>query len=163
MTIKYPSNHTTNPKVKVYKVREGAKVPKRYHPTDAGMDLFYCPSDPALKEAHFRPGQTMVLPTGLKISVPPGHMLQVMNKSGIASKKSLVTGACVVDSGYDGEIFVNLHNIGNNNQIIYEGDKLAQAVLIPVVTPGVEVVEEDNIYGGTTSRGDGGFGSTGDK
>ena len=90
-------------------------------------------------------------------------MLQVMNKSGIASKKSLVTGACVVDSGYDGEIFVNLHNIGNNNQIIYEGDKLAQAVLIPVVTPGVEVVEEDNIYGGTTSRGDGGFGSTGDK
>ena len=43
MTIKYPSNHTTNPTVKVYKVREGANYcEKRYHPTDAGMDLFYC-------------------------------------------------------------------------------------------------------------------------
>ena len=162
MTIRYPSSHNNNPTIKVYRVRDGAKIPKRYHTTDAGMDLFYCPKEDALKEAHLRPGQSLVLPTGLKISVPEGHMLQIMNKSGIASKKSLVTGACVVDSGYDGEIFVNLHNIGKNNAVIAEGDKMAQAVLIPIVTPAIEISEEDNIYGKVTSRGAGCLGSTGE-
>lgn len=162
MTIKYPSNHSSEPELRVYKIREGAKIPKRYHTTDAGMDLFYCPGEDHLEVVNFLPGRGEVLPTGLKVSVPPGHMLQVMNKSGIAAKKSLVTGACVIDSGYDGEIFVNLHNIGNNNQCIRSGDKLAQAVLIPIAIPTIKEIDDDNIYGVATSRGGGGFGSTGD-
>ena len=89
-------------------------------------------------------------------------MLQIMNKSGIASKKTLVTGACVVDSGYDGEVFIDLHNIGNDNQRVVEGQKIAQAVLVPIVVPSLEEIEEDNIYGKSTVRGAGGFGSTGD-
>ena len=89
-------------------------------------------------------------------------MLEVKNKSGIASKRQLVVGACVVDPGYDGEIYVNLHNIGVSTQIIKPGDKIAQAVLVPVVHCGIEEATEDNLNNGST-RGDGGFGSTGDR
>ncbi len=121
MTIRYPSRHSPEPALRVYRIREAAKLPERFHPTDAGMDLCYCPADDT--EEVLLPGQSKVLPTGLKISVPPGHMLQIMNKSGIASKRSLVTGACVVDSGYDGEIFINLHNVGTKEQRIDSGDR----------------------------------------
>ena len=90
-------------------------------------------------------------------------MLEVKNKSGIASKKQLIAGACVVDSGYDGEIFVNLHNIGFGIQLIEPGQKMAQAVLIPVVTPDLVEVTEDSVYEHSTSRGEGALGSTGDR
>ena len=90
-------------------------------------------------------------------------MLQIMNKSGVASKRSLITGACVVDRGYDGEIFINLHNVGISPQVLSAGDKLAQGVFIKISTPSLVEVERDSIYGETTSRGSGGFGSTGDK
>ena len=149
-------------KLKIYKVRETAKLPVRAHDADAGMDLFYCP------EHHsgwlsIKPGGSTLLETGLKIEVPRGHMLQIMNKSGIASKRQIVTGACVVDSGYDGEIFVNLQNIGTRAQVLEVGEKIAQAVLVPIVVPELEEIGEDLIYGGQTSRGDGALGSTGDR
>jgi len=163
MTIKHPSGHWCPWSLRVFRIREGAKLPVRAHPSDAGVDLFYCPSESASKEVNFMPGQNCVLPTGLKISVPEGYMLQIMNKSGIASKKELVTGACVVDSGYDGEIFIDLHNIGRDNQRVEEGDKIAQAVLVPIMIPRIEEIEEDNIYDRATARGDDGFGSTGDR
>jgi deoxyuridine 5'-triphosphate nucleotidohydrolase len=162
MTIRYPSNHKPEPTLKVFRVRRNSKLPVRAHSSDAGMDLFYCPSDSTLGEINFMPGQNWVLPTGLKISIPEGFMLQIMNKSGIASKRTLVTGACVVDSGYDGEIFIDLHNIGNDNQRVVEGQKIAQAVLVPIVIPSLEEIEEDNIYGKPTARAGEGFGSTGD-
>ena len=148
-------------RLNVFKVRKTAKLPLRAHPTDAGMDLFYCP------EHHtgwlsIKPGGSAVLETGLKIEVPQGFMLQIMNKSGVASKKQLVTGACVVDNGYDGEIFVNLQNIGTQPQVLEPGQKIAQAVLIPVSIPALNEIKEDSIYEGSTSRGQGGFGSTGE-
>lgn len=147
-------------KVNVYKVRESAKLPVRAHPTDAGMDLFFCPET---REAVTVFGsKTCLLQTGLKIEVPQGYMLEIKNKSGIASKKQLVTGACVVDSGYDGEIFVNLHNIGETKQIIEPGQKIAQGVFVKVEQPLLVEIGEDNIYGGTTDRGAGALGSTGD-
>ena len=84
-----------------------------------------------------------------------------MNKSGIASKQQLVTGACVVDEGYDGEIFVNLQNIGANVQYIEPGQKIAQGVFVRIEKPSLIEIGEDRVYGVTTSRGSGGFGSTG--
>ena len=90
-------------------------------------------------------------------------MLQIMNKSGIASKKRLVTGACVVDEGYTGEIFVNLHNIGEHPQFIESGDKIAQGVFVRIEKPILLEVGEDNIYDKETTRGSGALGSTGDK
>lgn len=145
----------------VYKTRNTAKMPQRAHETDAGMDLFYCPENHS-GWLSIKPGGSAVLETGLKIQVPRGFMLQIMNKSGVASKKQLVTGACVVDNGYNGEIFVNLQNIGTQPQVIEPGQKIAQAVLIPISIPSLREVEEDNIYDEQTARGDGGFGSTGD-
>lgn len=155
------NNSQTKKTLNVYKVRKTAKLPNRAHPSDAGMDLFYCP------EHHdgwlsIKPGGSAVLETGLKIEVPSGFMLQIMNKSGVASKKQLVTGACVVDNGYDGEIFVNLQNIGTSPQVLEPGQKIAQAVLIPVSIPNLREIEDDNIYDSNTLRGAGGFGSTGD-
>lgn len=154
-------------KLKVYKIRDNAKLPVRAHPTDAGMDLFYCPSEkeiPFVKDATITIARHAgaLIPTGLKIEVPEGYMLEIKNKSGVATKKSLVTGACVVDNGYDGEIFVNLNNIGGQVQRIVAGQKIAQAVLVPIITCDIEEIEDDAIYNNDTSRGSGGFGSTGD-
>ena len=146
-------------KLRVFKVREGAKLPVRAHPTDAGMDLFFCPNDG--KEQRVYPGGTFLFETGLKISVPQDHMLEIKNKSGVATKRQMVVGACVVDSGYDGEIYINLHNVGNFAQVVKPGEKIAQAVLVPIVTPEVEEIQEDKVYDHTTERGSGGFGSTG--
>ena len=144
---------------RVYKVRPEAKIPLRAHKNDAGMDFFYCPSENDMKV--LEPGTTTLLETGVKVEVPPGCMLQIMNKSGIASKQQLVTGACVVDEGYDGEIFVNLQNIGANVQYIEPGQKIAQGVFVRIEKPSLIEIGEDKVYGVTTSRGSGGFGSTG--
>ena len=148
-------------KIKVYKTRVTAKVPKRAHNTDAGMDFFFAPSDGA--SVQIRPGQSVLLETGIKMSVPSNCMLQIMNKSGIASKKHLITGACVVDEGYNGEIFVNLHNIGTDVEIIDPGQKVAQGVLVRIEKPSLQIIDDDNVYGGETSRGSGALGSTGDR
>ena len=147
-------------KLKVYKVRNNAKIPKREHNTDAGADMFYCP-ERSMKPLVVSQNETVLIPTGIKVGVPEGYMLEIKNKSGVAYKRSLVVGACVVDSGYDGEIFVNLHNIGTEEQTLQPGEKVAQAVLVPVVSADFEVIQEDDVYGGETSRGTGALGSTG--
>jgi dUTP pyrophosphatase len=94
-------------------------------------------------------------------------MLEIKNRSSIAAKRSLIVGACVVDSGYDGEVFVNLHNIGTETQIVKPGEKIAQAVMVPVVHfRAVETGNSDlyNWYPITISeRGDGALGSTDEK
>tara|TARA_A100001035_G_C27408217_1_gene331709 strand:- start:16 stop:465 length:450 start_codon:yes stop_codon:yes gene_type:complete len=145
--------------VRIYRVRPDAKLPVRAHKTDAGMDFFFCPPENAIRR--LQSGDTALLETGVKVEVPPGFMLQIMNKSGIASKMQLITGACVVDEGYDGEIFVNLQNIGKAIQYIEPGQKIAQGVFVRIEKPQLWEIQEDKVYGGTTSRGEGGFGSTG--
>ena len=149
-------------KVRVQKVHENAKMPVRAHPTDAGMDLFFCPPPKPELDSQIEtvlPFGSSVIPTGLKIEVPEGYMLEIKNKSGIASKRSLLVGACVVDRG---EIFVNLHNVTHRNQTLHEGDKIAQAVLVKIET-NISLVESDSIYDEDTDRGDGALGSTGDR
>ena len=157
-------------KLQFYKLRGPAKLPHRAHPTDAGMDLFYCP-DPVQKSAciwepdrafKIPPGENCLVPTGLKVDLPPGYMLEIKNKSGIASKRQLIVGACVVDPGYTGEIYVNLHNIGRVTQDVTPGTKIAQAVLVPIVVCEVEETFRDPSVQ-DTSRGSGGFGSTGER
>jgi len=150
-------------KVRVTKVHGKAKMPVRAYPTDAGMDLFYCPSDERDwgKAMKVGAGESRILGTGLKIEVPEGYMLEIKNKSGIASKNHLLVGACVVDRNYDGEIFVNLNNVGRLTTSIVAGQKIAQAVFVKIETD-VELIESDSIYDSETDRGDGALGSTGD-
>ena len=145
----------------MFRTRPDAKLPVRAHRTDAGMDFFFSPIEGA--SVRIKPGQSVLLETGIKMEVPQDCMLQIMNKSGIASKKHLVTGACVVDEGYTGEIFVNLHNIGTVAEYIEAGQKIAQGVFVKIEKPRLWEIEVDNVYGEETSRGEGALGSTGDK
>lgn len=148
------------------RVRDNTRPPVRSNPSDAGLDVFYCPDDVAVTALTIAPGESKIVPTGLRFGVPHGYMLQVMNRSGVAAKRSLVVGAHVVDSGYDGEVFVNLHNIGQEPQVVEAYTKIAQVVMIPVVPfRALESQGKDlyNWYPITISdRGDGALGSTGD-
>ena len=73
----------------------------------------------------------------------------------------MIVGACVIDHGYDGEVLINLHNIGTGTQIIDPGQKIAQGVLVPVVHCGVEEVDNGAAMNVDSPRGKGSFGSTG--
>jgi dUTP pyrophosphatase len=116
-----------------YKLRPGARAPSRSNPSDAGLDVFYCPKDPKVSAMSINPGENSMLPTGLSFGIPHGYMLQVCNRSSMGAKRSLVVGAHIVDSGYSGEIFIDLHNVGQEVQYIESGDKIAQLILVPVV------------------------------
>tara|TARA_A100001515_G_scaffold9071_1_gene7581 strand:+ start:36 stop:605 length:570 start_codon:yes stop_codon:yes gene_type:complete len=150
-------------------MRHGAKCPTRANPSDAGLDVYYCPKDPNVSAVTLNPGENSLLPTGLSFGVPHGYMLQVCNRSSMGAKRSLVVGAHIVDSGYDGEVFIDLHNIGNEVQHIASGDKIAQLVLVPVVLFRTSIVDksralyEDSPNGSivtVSKRGSGALGST---
>jgi len=148
------------------RVRPDVRPPERANPSDAGLDIFYNPTDPAIGGIRVEPNQSVVLPTGLKFGVPHGYMLEVKNRSSVAAKQGLLVGACVIDSGYDGEVFVNLHNVSSVPQHIAVKDKIAQLVLTPVVH--FRPLETNgNLYDWypitISNRGDGALGSTNDK
>ena len=147
--------------IEIQRVHELVRMPERANPADAGADVFFCPEEPIVKR--LKAGQSALFPTGLKFGIPHGYMLEVKNRSGMAAKRHLIVGACVVDSGYDGEVFVNLHNIGTMDQVIYPHDKIAQVVLIPVVPFRTREAEE-GLYSEPitiSNRGSGALGSTG--
>ena len=147
-----------------YSMPHAKHKPVRANPSDAGLDLKYNP-DVGSQPVSIEPGQSMILGTGLKFGVPHGYMIQIMNRSGNAAKKKLMVGACVVDSGYNGEGFVNPHNIGSKPQTINPGDKIAQAVVIPIVPVRFLESSNDNLYEwapiNISDRGAGALGSTG--
>jgi dUTP pyrophosphatase len=126
------------------------------------LDLFFNPEGG--EEITIQPGTSAVLPTGCRFGVPHGYMLEIKNRSSVAAKRSLVVGACVVDSGYDGEVFVNLHNIGNEAQTLQAHAKIAQAVMVPVVHFRALETHSGDLYGWypitISERGAGALGST---
>tara|TARA_R100000005_G_scaffold78310_1_gene45451 strand:+ start:353 stop:913 length:561 start_codon:yes stop_codon:yes gene_type:complete len=145
-----------------FRVREDAKPPMRANASDAGLDVFFCPEDG--KQKVLRTNENLTFQTGLKFGIPHGYMLQAMNRSSMAAKNSLVVGAHCIDSGYDGEVFIDLHNIGLVDRVISPGDKIAQLVLVPVVPFRAVETTQDNLYGWSpitmSDRGDGALGST---
>ena len=148
------------------KVRHNARTPDRANPSDAGMDLFYSPEEGGEAGMWLNARASAIFATGLKFGVPHGYMLEVKNRSGNAAKKHLLVGACVIDSGYDGEVFVNLHNVGREPQFIAAGMKIAQVVLIPVVHFRAIERTEGGLYDypmTISNRGDGALGSTDDR
>ena len=110
-------------------IGEAVKTPTRSNPSDAGLDIYAHLTE----TIQISPGQNKMIPTGLRFGIPHGYMLQVCNRSSMGAKRSLVVGAHIIDSGYDGEVFIDLHNIGPTEQIISTGDKVAQLILVPVV------------------------------
>ena len=151
--------------IEYIRVRGDVKPPERANPSDAGLDVFFCPDDAAVGGITIQAGGSALLATGLRFGVPHGYMLQAMNRSGVAANRSLVVGAHVIDSGYDGEVFINLHNIGTISQLVKAGSKIAQLVMIPVVPFRALETHNDDLYNWypitISERGDGALGSTG--
>jgi len=145
--------------IEYHRLDKYVKPPTRSNPSDAGLDVYAHLEDPLI----ILPGESALIKTGLKFGVPHGYMLQVMNRSSVAAKRSLIVGAHVIDSGYDGEVFINVHNIGDRSQTIKYGDKIAQLVMIPVVSFRPLLVESELYRQPITisDRGDGALGSTG--
>ena len=149
--------------MKFYKTRD-VKSPNRGTPESAGIDLFI-PND--FETQDLEPGESILIPSGLKFDVPKGHALIAMNKSGIAVKKSLLVGACVIDEDYLGETHIDLKNVGEDVQTLTPGDKIIQLLCVPVDYVSLEEAEtEEECFGDkliASERGAGGFGSTGTK
>jgi dUTP pyrophosphatase len=141
------------------KEHEGIKSPTRANPSDAGLDIY---AD-LMEDVEIFPGCNKVVPTGLRFEVPHGHMLQVCNRSSMGAKRCLIVGAHIIDSGYDGEVFIDLHNVGNSPQTIFNGDKIAQVVMVPVVSFRTTETTTEKLYQNPvtiSSRGSGALGST---
>ena len=136
-------------------LREGALLPAYGSPEAAGADLYACLEAAVTIE----PGKTAFIPTGIAMEVPRGCAGLIYARSGLACKRGLAPAnkVGVVDSDYRGEIRVALHNHGDMAQTIGHGERIAQMVITPVLTPNYEVVSDLN----DTQRGVGGFGSTG--
>lgn len=147
--------------MKIAKIRN-VKTPIRGTEGSAGID-FFVPDDYPENLCTVPPGERFFIPSGIKANVPNGYALIAMNKSGVALKKGLMVGACVVDSDYQGEIHLHLVNTSTKNVTIEPGEKLTQFLLIPVDHSMVEVVNSGDLFNNESERGTGGFGSTGVK
>lgn len=141
--------------IRVKKLRPNAILPTYGSVEAAGADLYACLKETMIVE----PGQTAWIPTGIAMEVPKGCAGLVYARSGLACKKGLAPAnkVGVIDSDYRGEITVVLHNHGTAAQSIACGERIAQMVITPVLTPAYEEAEELS----DTGRGQGGFGSTG--
>lgn len=138
---------------KVKKLKENARLPEYAKEGDAGMDLF------STEKYSVKPGERVLVSTGISTEFPLGYELQIRPRSGLALKKgiSVVNTPGTVDAGYRGEIGIILINLGQEVFEINPGDKIAQAVLNKFEVAEIQEVSELS----ETSRGVGGFGSTG--
>ncbi len=129
---------------------EGAKMPLRAHPYDAGMDLF------SRTDTLIPARGSAIFDTGVHVEIPEGYVGFIKSKSGLNMKKNLLAEG-VIDAGYTGPIIVKVYNHGDSDCLLQAGDKLTQLVILPVALPELELAESLT----ETERGAGGFGSTG--
>jgi len=144
--------------LKILDSRIGNELPLPGYATEgsAGMDLRAC-IDEALE---IQPGETQLIPTGLAIHVAdPSLAAVLLPRSGLGHKHGIVLGNLVglIDSDYQGQLFVSCWNRGDTPFVINIGERIAQMVFVPVVQASFEVVDEFD----TSDRGDGGFGHSG--
>lgn len=142
----------TAPKDYVARIQldDGAKMPTRAHATDAGLDIY-------ARESQIVPArESAIFDTGVHIELPYGTTGFLKSKSGLNVIHG-ITSEGVIDVGYTGSIKVKLYNNSGYDYAVNAGDKISQLVILPIVTPALELVEELE----QTERGAGGFGSTG--
>ena len=141
--------------IRVKKLRPGANLPAYGSLGAAGADLTACLDTPVT----IAPGQTAFIPTGIALEVPANCAGLIYARSGMACKQGLAPANKVggIDSDYRGEILVALHNHGCQSRVIKPGQRIAQLLITPVLTPAYEEVPELS----DTLRDAGGFGSTG--
>lgn len=146
-------------KLKLLDERIGQDIPLPDYATDgsAGMDLRACLETPELPIA---PGETHLIPTGLSIFIDdPGYAAVILPRSGLGHKHGIVLGNLVglIDSDYQGQLYVSCWNRGNDSFTIKMGDRIAQLVFVPVVQAAFEIVDDF----AASERAEGGFGHTG--
>lgn len=141
--------------IKVKKLRENAVLPTYGSAEAAGADLYACLE----ADVTIAPGKTAFIPTGLAMELPRGCAGLIYARSGLACKRDLAPAnkVGVIDSDYRGEFIVALHNHGDAEQTVSNGERIAQLIITPVLTPAYEETAALT----NTDRGTGGFGSTG--
>lgn len=169
--------------LKVKRLTQEAKLPRRVRPTDAGYDLFYTGESPVIVPR----GGHAIVPTGVAVEIPPGHVGLIRDRSGLASTQGLTVLGGVIDESYRGELLVVLHQTPGpivrktldvsvysadgsddgwvdvhevqqtENYQVNKGDRFAQLVVVPCFQGDVEEVQELS----PSDRGDKGFGSSG--
>ena len=144
--------------LKILDARIGKEIPLPHYATDgsAGMDLRAALDGPLT----IAPGETHLIPTGIAIHVEdPGMAAVILPRSGLGHKHGIVLGNLVglIDSDYQGQLFISCWNRGNESFTIETGDRIAQLVFVPVVQAAFEVVENFT----DSHRAEGGFGHTG--
>lgn len=144
--------------VKVLDPRMADQLPAYATPGSAGLDLRACLDAPLLLE----PGQTQLIPTGLSIHIgDPGLAAVILPRSGLGHKHGIVLGNLVglIDSDYQGPLMVSCWNRGPAAFTVQPLERIAQLVIVPVVQASFRVVDDF----GASERGEGGFGSTGQR
>jgi len=149
--------NTTPLKIRLLDHAQGLEPPRYQSSAASGMDLVAAvdESNPVV----LQPGERQLIPTGLSIELPPGMEAQVRPRSGLALKNGItvLNSPGTIDADYRGEVSVVLINLGQEDFTVFRGSRIAQLVVAPVVQLEVLVVEALS----TTTRGAGGYGSTG--
>lgn len=130
---------------------EGAFMPTRSNPDDAGLDL------KCKDRIKIWPGCSVIIDTGVHIELPHGYYAKVESRSGLNFKHDIVSCGGIIDEPYRGSIHVKLYNLGNKSYVLEPGDRVAQLVIQQYLAPELELVDKLS----ETARGSGGFGSTG--
>lgn len=140
-------------RLKIFRLNELATIPEYAHSTDSGLDLV------AIEEVEISAQESKLVKTGIAIELPPGTEAQIRPRSGLALKHQItvLNTPGTIDEGYRGEIGVILINHGSNSFTVSPGMKIAQMVIAPVIRVEIEEISQLS----STSRGAGGFGSTG--
>lgn len=144
--------------LKILDKRIGSKFPLPQHATagSAGLDICACIDE----HIHIAPGEAHLIPTGIAIHIKEKHIAaMLLPRSGLGHKHGIVLGNLVglIDSDYQGQVFVSLWNRGAKTFALEPGDRIAQMIFVPIVPTEFEVVDEFR----ESSRGAGGFGHTG--
>ena len=137
-------------KIKIQKIHDDVNIPNYAHPGDAGMDLH------SRELRTLEQGEPHLFKLGLKMELPEGHVAMICDRSSMGKKGVRVLGG-IIDAHYRGEWGVVLINLTRKEIKIEPGDRIAQALILPVKSP--EIEETSSLS--ETARGEGGFGSTG--
>ena len=142
-------------KLFIQRTKIGAKLPTIKTSKSAGYDLF------SVDEGAILPHSHSLVKTGISMKIPDGYCGQIWSRSGLSVKHGIETGAGVIDSDYSGEIGVVLHNHSDMVFTYEKGMRIAQILIVPIITPDISECEDITQHHKDEERGDGGFGSTG--
>ncbi|MCF7872277.1 dUTP diphosphatase [Candidatus Woesearchaeota archaeon] len=138
-------------KIQIKKLTNEAIIPRYVRENDAAMDIH------SIESYILKPGERKAFKTGISIAFPPGNVIVVKDRSGLAAKYGITTLAGVIDSDYRGEYLVVLLNTSEETIKIEKGERIAQLLMLPIVRPEIEEVKELT----ASKRGESGFGSSG--